>query len=228
MAAAGREGPPALRVDIVSDVVCPWCLIGFRQLERALAELGVEADLRWHPFELNPGLPPEGEEVAAHVARKYGASPERMAATRAAMAEIAAEVGVSFRPGVPARMWNTRDAHRLLFWARDTGRQTALALALFDAHFGQGANLADHGVLAEAAAEAGLDRRQAADVLASGRFADAVASLEARFAEMGVTGVPAFILGERGLALGAQGVEWFRRVLPRFVAGAGAGAEGPG
>ncbi|WP_194744422.1 DsbA family oxidoreductase [Thermaurantiacus tibetensis] len=217
MAAPGGEGPRVLRVDIVSDVVCPWCLIGFRQLERALADLGVEADLRWHPFELNPGMPPEGEEVASHIARKYGASAERMAETRAAMADVAAGVGVAFRPGVPARMWNTRDAHRLLFWARDTGRQTALALALFDAHFGQGANLADHGVLADAADAAGLDRAEAAAVLASGRFADAVASLEARFAEMGVTGVPAFILGERGLAMGAQGVEWFRRVLPRFL-----------
>lgn len=213
----GAPAPGVLRVDIVSDVVCPWCLIGFRQLERALADLGVEADLRWHPFELNPGMPPEGEEVAAHVARKYGASAERMAETRAAMAEIAAEVGVAFTPGVPARMWNTRDAHRLLFWARDTGRQTALKLALFDAHFGRGASLADHGVLADAAAAAGLDRAEAAAVLASGRFADAVASLEARFAEMGVTGVPAFILGERGLAMGAQGVDWFRRVLPRFL-----------
>lgn len=217
MGGPGGERRRMMRVDIVSDVVCPWCLIGFRQLERALADLGVEADLRWHPFELNPGLPPEGEEVATHIARKYGASPERMAATRAAMADVAAEVGVTFRPGVPARMWNTRDAHRLLFWARDTGRQTALALALFDAHFGQGASLADHGVLADAAEAAGLDRAEAAAVLASGRFADAVASLEARFAEMGVTGVPAFILGERGLAMGAQGVEWFRRVLPRFL-----------
>ncbi|WP_448581053.1 DsbA family oxidoreductase [Thermaurantiacus sp.] len=210
-------GPPRLRVDIVSDVVCPWCLIGFRQLERALAELGAEADIRWHPFELNPGMGPEGEAVDAHVARKYGASPARMAETRAAMAAIAAEVGVVFAPGMPERMWNTRDAHRLLFWAKDTGRQTALKLALFEAHFARGANVSDHGELADAAAAAGLDREAAADVLASGRFADAVVALETRFTEMGVTGVPAFILGERGLAMGAQGVEWFRRVLPRFL-----------
>lgn len=216
---APSPAPALLRVDIVSDVVCPWCLIGFRQLEAALGDLGVEADIRWHPFELNPGMAPGGEEVAAHVRRKYGAGETQMAASRAAMAEIGAEVGVRFTPGVPARMWNTRDAHRLLHWARASGRQTALKLALFDAHFGRGANISDHGVLADAAAAAGLDRAEAADVLASGRFGDAVVALEQRFAEMGVTGVPAFILGERGMAMGAQGVAWFRRVLPRFLAG---------
>lgn len=218
----------ALRIDIVSDVVCPWCLIGFRQLERALAELGAEADIRWHPFELNPGMGAEGEDVAAHVARKYGASPARTAEMRGAVAEIAADVGIRFPPGVPARIWNTRAAHRLLFWAKDTGRQTALALALFDAHFGRGANVSDHAVLADAAGEAGLDRETATEVLASGRFADAVAALEARFADMGVTGVPAFILGERGLAMGAQGAAWFRRVLPRFLPAGPAAPAAPG
>jgi predicted DsbA family dithiol-disulfide isomerase len=221
----GVAGTP-MRIDIVSDVVCPWCLIGWRQLRQAIAETGIVADVRWHPFELNPAMPAEGEEVAAHVRRKYGASVEQSAATRAAMAEIAAPLGITFQPGVPARMWNTHRAHQLIHWARETGRQTALAEALFAAHFERGERLADDAVLLDAVEAAGLDRDAAADVLASASESGAVRALEARFADMGVTGVPAIIFDERGLVMGAQGPETFARLIVRMIekrAAAGAG-----
>jgi predicted DsbA family dithiol-disulfide isomerase len=204
-----------LRVDIVSDVVCPWCLIGWRQLKAALEMDGVAADVRWHPFELNPAMPPEGEAVADHVRRKYGATAEQSAATRGAMREIAAEVGLELKS--PSRIWNTRDCHRLLHWAKDSGRQTALKEALFAAYFEAGANPGARDVLLAAVDAAGLDVVEAARVLEGDSQARAVESLEARFAEMGVTGVPAMIFEEKGMVLGAQGVETYRRVIARML-----------
>lgn len=206
-----------MKIDIISDVVCPWCLIGWRQLERALADTGITADVRWHPFELNPGMPVEGEDIAQHIARKYGATPDRMTETRARMDAIAAPLGVDLS-GRAARIWNTRDAHRLLHWARDSGCQTALKLALFDAYFGRGENVSDHAVLLGAVERAGLDRGVAADILASGRYDAAVEALEERWREMDITGVPAFILAERGLVLGAQGEERLAAALRRMSA----------
>lgn len=206
-----------MRIDIISDVVCPWCLIGWRQLQQAIAETGIAADIRWHPFELNPAMGEGGEDIADHVRRKYGAGPEQSAATRAAMAEIAAPLGVRFQPGTPARMWNTFAAHQLIHWARETGRQTALAEALFAAHFERGERLADKAVLLDAVEAAGLDRAAAAEILEEGREGPAVRMAEARFADMGVTGVPAIILDERGLVMGAQGPETFARLIVRMV-----------
>ena len=206
-----------MKIDIISDVVCPWCLIGWRQLERALAQTGIAADVRWHPFELNPDMGPDGEDVAEHVARKYGATPDQMAATRGRMAAIAAPLDIDFS-GRAARIWNTRDAHRLLHWSRDSGYQTALKLALFDAYFGRGDDVSDHTVLLRAVESAGLDRAEAAEVLTSNRFAAAVEALEGRWREMDITGVPAFILAERGLVLGAQGEERLAAALAKMAA----------
>lgn len=209
------NGTP-LRIDIVSDVVCPWCYIGWAQLKVALATDGIEADVRWHPFELNPAMPPEGEAVADHLRRKYGASPDQAAATRSTMRAMADEVGLEL--GSPPRIFNTRDCHRLLYWARGSGRQTALAEALFAAYFGAQSDLGTRAVLLWAVEAAGLDAAGAAEVLASDAHARAVEALEARFAEMGITGVPALILDERGLVLGAQGVETYRRLIARTLA----------
>jgi predicted DsbA family dithiol-disulfide isomerase len=227
--AASAEAP--LRVDIVSDVVCPWCFIGWRQLQAALAAEGVEADVRWHPFELNPAMPPEGEAVADHLRRKYGASPQQAAATRGMMRETAAEVGIAL--GSPPRIYNTRDCHRLLHWARDSGKQTALKEALFQAYFEAEADLGSRGVLLWAVEAAGLDPAEAAVILAGDGQARAVEALEARFAEMGISGVPAMIFDARGLVMGAQGVETYRRLIARVlakraerVAAAAAGAPG--
>jgi predicted DsbA family dithiol-disulfide isomerase len=209
---------PSIKVDIISDIVCPWCLIGYRQLEKALAIAGVEADIRWHPFELNPDMAPEGEDVAAHVARKYGASPEQSRESRNRMAAIAEPLGIHFDRSPGRRIYNSFAAHQLLHWAKDSGRQTALKLALFEAYFGRGANVSERDVLLVAVEEAGLDRAEAAAVLADQRFAAAVRALEARWREMEIHGVPTFILAERGIVMGAQGEERLASALGRMAA----------
>ena len=206
-----------IRVDIISDVVCPWCFIGYRQLEKALELAGLEGDIRWRPFELNPQMPPEGEDTAEHIARKYGATPEQSAATRHHMKSIAEPLGIDFSSR-SKRIWNTFAAHQLLHWAQESGRQTALKLKLFEAYFTQGENVSDEAVLLDAVEAVGLSRAEAAEVLADGRHAGAVRALEARWSEMGITGVPAMILAEKGLVMGAQEPERLAIALKKMAA----------
>ena len=208
-----------IQIDIISDVVCPWCFIGYRQLERALELAGLEGDIRWHPFELNPAMAPEGEDVAEHIRRKYGATPEQSAATRGQMKAIAEPLGIDFSTRSD-RIWNTFDAHRLLHWARESGKQTDLKLALFNAYFTRGENVSDTDVLLEAVEAAGLDRDAAAEVLATDSHSDAVRAMEARWQELGITGVPAMILAEKGLVMGAQEPERLAIALRKMAAAA--------
>ena len=206
-----------IQVDIISDVVCPWCFIGYRQLEKALELAGLEGDIRWHPFELNPGMAPEGEDTAEHIQRKYGATPEQSSTTRSHMKSIAEPLGIDFS-GRSKRIWNTFDAHQLLLWAQDSGQQTALKLKLFEAYFTAGKNVSDREVLLNAVEAAGLNRAQAAEVLADGRYAQGVRALEQRWGEMGITGVPAMILAEKGLIMGAQEPERLAIALRKMAA----------
>lgn len=206
-----------IQVDIISDVVCPWCFIGYRQLEKALDLAGLEADIRWHPFELNPQMAAEGEDTAEHIFRKYGATPEQSAATRGHMKSIAEPLGINFS-GRSKRIWNTFKAHQLLLWAQGTGKQTALKLALFQAYFTAGENVSDEAVLLDAVEAAGLDRAEAQDVLADNRYAEPVRALEQRWTEMGISGVPAMILNERGLVMGAQEPERLAIALRKMAA----------
>lgn len=206
-----------IQVDIISDVVCPWCFIGYRQLEKALELAGLEGDIRWHPFELNPQMVPEGEDIAEHVERKYGATPEQSAANRHQMRSIAEPLGIDFSHR-SRRIWNTFEAHQLLHWAQDSGRQTELKLKLFEAYFTHGENVSDEEILLNAVEAAGLDRAEAAEVLADGRYAGIVRALEARWSEMGITGVPAMILAEKGLIMGAQEPERLAIALKKMAA----------
>ncbi|MBS3961995.1 MAG: DsbA family oxidoreductase [Sandarakinorhabdus sp.] len=206
-----------IRVDIISDIMCPWCFIGYRQLERALAITGLKADIRWHPFELNPGMGPEGQDVTEHIREKYGATPEQSAAARSQMASIAEPLGIVFDRTPGRRIYNSFDAHQLLHWAKDSGRQTALKLALFDACLVRNDNVSDRNVLLAATDAAGLDREEAQAVLGDQRFASAVRALEERWQEMNISGVPAFILAERGLILGAQGEERLAAALTKMA-----------
>lgn len=219
---------PRLTVDIVSDVMCPWCIIGWLKFERVMAHFAGRLAFRvqWHPFELNPDMPPEGEDAAAHVMRKYGISAEQSRANTGRMAGIAAELGFTFNRGPDFRMRNSFDAHRLLSWAgaleepeqeAATGVQTALKLALFRAHFTDNRDVGDAEVLADVAASVGLDRTRAAAILASGEFGEMVRTEEAYWADQNITGVPAFILAGRMLIPGAQDPEAFIRVIENKV-----------
>ncbi len=150
-----------LKIDFVSDVSCPWCIIGLRAIEEALKRVGdeVQADIRFHPFELNPHMPAEGQSLVEHVAQKYGSTPQQFRERREAIRARAAELGftIALSPD-QGRVYNTFDAHRLLHWAGLEGRQHALKQALFDAYFTQCLNPGDHAVLVQAAEGAGLDR----------------------------------------------------------------------
>ena len=178
-----KTSTKTLKIDFVSDVVCPWCVVGLGGLETALDKLkaeGIAADIAFQPFELNPQMAPEGENIVEHIGRKYGASPELSAANRAMIRERAGDVGFDMRMTDDSRIWNTFDAHRLLHWAHETApeKQKALKQALFAAHFTDNRNLTDARVLTEAAQAAGLDRAEAGEVLASGRYVQAVRAAE--------------------------------------------------
>lgn len=208
-----------MRIDFVSDVSCPWCVVGLGGLEEALGRLGdaVEAEIHFQPFELNPAMPPEGQDLYEHVAEKYGASREQSAANRDAIRARAAEVGFTMAMREGGRIYNTFDAHRLLHWAEIEGRQAELKRALFRAYFTEGKAPSDHEVLVETAESVGLDPAAAQDVLASGRYADEVRAAERRWQEAGITAVPSLIIDDRYVVTGGQPADVFERVLRRIV-----------
>ncbi|MFT6916860.1 MAG: putative DsbA family dithiol-disulfide isomerase [Motiliproteus sp.] len=206
-----------LQIDIVSDVVCPWCIIGYKQLAKALDATGTPYEIRWHPFELNPGMPPEGQELGEHVAEKYGSTREQSQASRIDMTEIGAGLGFEFRFADDMRMHNTFNVHQLLHWADQQGRMHDLKLALFSAHFTERRNLSDDAVLAAVAAEIELDRDEALAVLEDQRFASAVRDVEKHWLSQDIQGVPAVIFNRRHLVSGAQGVETFTRILQQLA-----------
>jgi len=209
--------PPKLRIDIVSDVVCPWCIIGYRQLVAALQATGTAHEIHWHPFELNPDMPPEGQNVREHVAEKYGATREQSEESRNQMTRLGAGLGFAFRFADDTRMHNTFNLHQLLHWAESHGRTHPLKLALFSAHFTDNRNLSDDTVLADVAAEVGLDRVEALAVLADQRFAADVRSAEKHWLDQGIRGVPAMIFNRRQLVTGAQGVDNYTQVLGQLA-----------
>jgi predicted DsbA family dithiol-disulfide isomerase len=212
----------AMKIDFVSDVSCPWCAIGLNALEQALAEVRgeISAELHLQPFELNPQMPVEGEDIDEHIARKYGASPEQMAANREQIRRRGEEVGFIFGEGKRSRIYNTFDAHRLLHWAQEEGRQRELKHALFEAYFTRGENPGDHAVLAAAAESVGLDRSRAAAILGSDEYADEVRERERRYLDAGIHSVPAVIINDRHLISGGQPAHVFAQALRQIAAGA--------
>ncbi|PZU54380.1 MAG: disulfide bond formation protein DsbA [Brevundimonas sp.] len=211
-----------LKIDFVSDVVCPWCVVGLGGLETALERLepeGIAADIAFQPFELNPDMAPEGEGIVEHIGRKYGSTPEQSAANREMIKARAAEAGFDMRMGETSRIWNTFDAHRLLHWAHETApdKQKALKRALFTAHFTDNRNLTDAGVLTQAAEAAGLDRAEAAEVLASGRYAQAVRQAEQLWRSRGINSVPAVVVEGKYLISGGQPAEAFEQALRQIA-----------
>jgi predicted DsbA family dithiol-disulfide isomerase len=209
-----------MKIDFVSDVSCPWCIIGLSGLEQALERLPdlVEARITFQPFELNPDMPPAGENIVEHVGRKYGASPAQSAATRATIQERAAAVGFTMNMSGESRIYNTFDAHRLLHWAKLEGRQAALKHALFDAYFTEGQDPSDRAVLLAAAQKAGLDAEAARAVLESDLYAQEVREAERLWQSRGVTGVPAIIIDDRYLISGGQPPEAFEQALRAIIA----------
>lgn len=221
--------PKPLHIDFVSDVVCPWCVVGLGGLETALEALaaeGITAEIHFQPFELNPDMAPEGENITEHIGRKYGATPEQSEKNRAMIRDRAAEAwpsdgkGFEMKMGETSRIWNTFDAHRLLHWAGTVGpaEQRALKEALFRAHFTDNRPLPDAEVLADAAEAAGLDRAEAARVLADGRYAAEVREAGALWRSRGISAVPAVVVEGKYLISGGQPAAVFEEAL-RKIAG---------
>ncbi|WP_426103051.1 DsbA family oxidoreductase [Massilia sp. TSP1-1-2] len=209
-----------LRIDFVSDISCPWCVIGLKSLEQALANVAdvASADLHFHPFELNPQMAPEGEDIGEHLARKYGATEEQSAKTRAMIRERGAELGFEFAMDKRSRIYNTFDAHRLLHWAELQGRQRELKMALFEAYFTHGDNPGSHEVLTRVAQEVGLDATEAAEVLATGAYEEEVREQEEFFQRQGISAVPAIIINQKHLISGGQPPEVFEKALRQIAA----------
>ena len=211
-----------MKIDFVSDVSCPWCVIGLKSLEDAIARVGdqVQAELHFQPFELNPNMPAEGQDIGEHLAEKYGASPEQSQSNREMIRARGEAVGFTFSMDKRGRIYNTFDAHRLLHWAEEEGRQLALKEALFKAYFTDGENPGSHEVLARVAGEVGLDVARAKAILASDEYADVVREREQFYQRQGIHSVPAIIINDKHLISGGQPAEVFEQAL-RQIAAAG-------
>jgi predicted DsbA family dithiol-disulfide isomerase len=210
-----------LRIDFVSDVACPWCVIGLRSLLKALEKVGdqVEAEIHFQPFELNPDMPPEGQNTTEHVKQKYGSTPERSGAARNAIRENGEALGFAFNYGPESRIWNTFDAHRLLHWAGIAGKQQALKEALFKATFTDQLSTSDHEVLVRAAKAAGLDERRARAILMSDEFVVEVRNDEALWRNRGINAVPSIIFNQRWMIQGGQPPSVFEEAIRQIIAG---------
>ncbi len=209
---------PALQVDIVSDVICPWCIVGFRQLDLALQQQQVLARLRWHPFELNPTMPPEGQNLRAHIAEKYGATTEQSQQARDRLTALGSELGFTFNFNDESRIVNTFAAHQLLDWAETQGRQHPLKLVLFEVYFTQQKDVSDTDVLIEAVSAAGLNPDDALTALESGAHAASVQEKQQFCTSRGISGVPSMVFEGKYLLTGAQGTEAYAQVLQRCLA----------
>jgi len=212
-----------LKIDFVSDVSCPWCAVGLGSLEAALKRVAPEvtAELHFQPFELNPQMPPEGQDTFEHLNQKYGSSREQQAQAREAIRQRGAAVGFEFSAGGRPRVYNTFNAHRLLHWAEleDPAKQVALKKLLLKAYFTDSQNPSDIEVLVRAATEAGLDAARAREILAGDEFAQETRERERLYTDAGIHSVPAIIINDQHLISGGQPVEVFERAL-RQIAGA--------
>ncbi|MBG6077450.1 DsbA family oxidoreductase [Polaromonas sp. CG_9.11] len=218
-----------LKIDFVSDVSCPWCAIGLKALDQALARVAgdITAELHFQPFELNPKMAPEGQEITEHITEKYGITPEQADVNRENIRQRGEQLGFTFsradQPGGGrSRIYNTFDAHRLLHWAglQEAGLQKVLKEGLLKAYFTDGHSPASHAVLVRVAGESGLDPVQAAEILASHAYAKEVRERESFYQTQGVHSVPAVIINDRHLISGGQPVEVFEQAL-RQIAAAG-------
>ena len=204
-----------LRIDVVSDVACPWCVIGYKNLEQAMGTLENEFEfsLQWHAFELRPDAPDEGENWREHLMQKYGLTWEQSEANRKRITETGRELGFTFNFTDDMRTQNTFNCHRLLAWAADTDKQTALKLALFKAYFTDRTNVNDPDILASAVAEAGLDPVAAREILEGSDFSERVREEESHYQRLGVQSVPTFIINGKYAITGGQPAEVFEQAL---------------
>jgi predicted DsbA family dithiol-disulfide isomerase len=215
---------PAIEIDFVSDIACPWCAVGLGSLEQAIANIKIthpdlKLALRFQPFQLNPHMPPEGQEIGEHLSQKYGSTLEQQAANYEAIRARGAAVGFEFRETGRGRTWNTFDCHRLLFWVLETAPEQQLALkkALLKANFTQGVNPAEHALLISICAELKLNVAQAQHILASDAYTQEVRSQQQFYASHQINSVPAVIINQQYLVSGGQPTETFELTLRQII-----------
>ncbi|CCN83120.1 putative dithiol-disulfide isomerase involved in polyketide biosynthesis FrnE family [Vibrio nigripulchritudo SFn27] len=198
-----------LRIDLVSDVSCPWCIVGYKRLELAMAQVAdtIDVDVHWHPFELNLDLHQGGVNLRDYLMKRYGTTADQSVQVRDNLTKLGKEVGFDFHFSDDMNVYNTRDAHKLVAWAAESGKQTEMKLALFQAYFSENKAIEDHDVLAEAAKNAGLDPVEAKQVTASEHWNKVVEDDEVHWLSLGVHAVPALVVNQQHLISGAQPVD---------------------
>lgn len=209
-----------IKIDIISDVVCPWCIVGFNHLNAAIDELGLQeqVEIEWQPFELNPDMPPEGEELSAHVARKYGSSKEESDRARVNIKQAGAAYGFEFNYFEKMKIVNTFDAHLLLEYAHTIGKQMELKMRLFSTFFSEQKDISKQEVLIAEANAVGINKEQAIQALNSNELKQKVRATEAQWQQLGVSSVPTVIFNRSSALAGAQPQETFKQVLQELIA----------
>jgi len=208
-----------IRIDIISDVMCPWCIVGYKRLEQAIQGVAQQAnvEIHWQPFELNPNMPEEGQNLGEHLAEKYGSTPEQSAANRENLVRIGQSLDFDFNFTSDSRIYNTFQAHQLLCWASELGLQHQLKLALFTAYFTEQKDPSDTKILIDIAERVGLNRQEADAVLASNKYAADIREQQKFWQSHGVQAVPAVILEQKYLISGAQETASFTQALQQVI-----------
>jgi len=209
----------SLKIDIVSDVVCPWCTIGYKRLEKAISELGIQdqVEIEWQPFELNPQMPVEGQNVQEHITEKYGSTLEQQKESQQHMAEAGAELGFTFDYFDEMRMANTFEAHILLEYAKTFGKQTELKMRLTTAFFSERKDVSKRDVLKQALLDVGLNTEEALAKLDNDEARYEVRSKQDYWKSLGVNSVPTIVFNRKSAVTGAQPVDVFKRVLTEIT-----------
>ena len=205
------------RIDIVSDVVCPWCVIGYLRLEKAVKELKTNVEIFWHPFELNSNMPSGGENLRAHLIRKYGITTEASVEARTRLLQLGEELGFEFKYSDKTRIFNTLKIHQLLHFARKHQKEHILKLLFFKAYFTDLKELDQDEVLVEIGVSVGLAEDEIRQVLKEDLHRDEVKAEISFYMEQGLRGVPAFIFDQKYLVSGAQDIEMFKNILEKVA-----------
>lgn len=209
-----------IKLDIISDVVCPWCIIGYNHLQAAIKELGIEdrIEIEWQPFELNPDMPAEGENLREHITRKYGSTVEESNNARIRIASAGAEHGFEFNYFDDMKMVNTFDAHILLDYARGFGKQTELKMRLFTAFFSERKDVSDRNILKQELISVGLDAEEGMRWLDNAQQRSAIRNIVNQWQKMGVSSVPTVVFNRESAVSGAHPVDSYKQILSELMA----------
>lgn len=207
----------SIKVDIVSDVVCPWCYVGYKQLQAAANALDIELTVSWHPFQLNPNMEAKGQNLREHLMEKYGISEQDSVNARARLQKVGEELGISFNFSDDSRIYNTMDAHKLLAFALESDKQDELKQALFNAYFTDQKDISQQQILLDLANSIGLESEDVNQALNSEPLAQKINHEIQSFQTQGITGVPAMIFKQKYLVTGAQGVDNYKNILSQLL-----------